>query len=142
MKKLIILVVILGLAFAGYKYFSAPIKGDEAGGVNIILIDETGKVVSNVEYDFQTEVNLFTFMNEHYSLSCADSGYKTDDTCSFTMLESHVLLVVDDVESTWTGSFIQIIIDEIPSEYGIDRIMLKDNTTYTFKYVELGGASE
>lgn len=142
MKKIAILLVVFGLAFVGYKYFSSPIKGDHTGGVNVILIDESGVTVSNDNFDFDTEITLFDFVDNHYNLSCADTSYKPDDTCSFTMLNSHILLSIGEIETSWTGSYIQILVDDIPSEYGIDRIMLKDNTSYTFKYVDLGGASE
>jgi len=141
MKKVIILIISIVAAYAGVMYFSASINGDSEGGITIILKDDNGDIVSTESYQFTSEESLFNFIRSNYQVTCANSNYKPDSSCEFVMLESHVILEIDSLQTNWTGSYLQIFINDVPSQYGVDKIMLEDNTTYTFKYVDLGGGN-
>ena len=139
MKKIISVIVVLAISFFSYSYFSQPTTGDDEGGINIILIDESGDIVSEENYEFVEEKSLYELMDENYELTCASNTYKPDETCSFVALNNHILLGIDEVQTDWYGSYIQIIVNDVPSVVGVDSIMLEDETTYTFKYVDLDG---
>jgi hypothetical protein len=141
MKKILIVLVTIVAGYFAAIYFLEPVEGDIEGGVTIILIDEDGEVISDVRYDFEEETTLFQLLDREYDLACASSSYQPDETCSFVQLNSHILLEIDELKTNWTTSYIQIIIDDTPSNYGVDRILLTDNTSYTFKYVDLGGGN-
>lgn len=141
MKKILIVLVTIVAGYFAAIYFLEPVEGDIEGGVTIILIDEDGEVISDVRYDFEEETTLFQLLDREYDLACASSSYRPDETCSFVQLNSHILLEIDELKTNWTTSYIQIIIDDTPSNYGVDRILLTDNTSYTFKYVDLGGGN-
>jgi hypothetical protein len=141
MKKILIVLVTIVAGYFAAIYFLEPVEGDIEGGVTIILIDEDGEVISDVRYDFEEETTLFQLLDREYDLACASSSYQPDETCSFVQLNSHILLEIDELKTNWTTSYIQILIDDTPSNYGVDRILLTDNTSYTFKYVDLGGGN-
>lgn len=141
MKKIIIVVFVILAGYLSVSYFSTPSSGDSEGGITIILIDKEQNIISEETYLFESEITLFEFMQTRYDLGCANNSYRLDETCSFTMLDNHIILGIDDVVTDWTSSYIQIYIDDAPSEYGVDLIALKNNTTYTFKYVDLGGSN-
>ena len=142
MKKLLMIVVVLGLGFLGYAYTSTPASGDEQGGIHIEVIDETGNAIVNDYYQFEEETSLYEILQENYEIGCADSSYNLDTTCSFTALNNHMLLSVESVETDWYNSFLEIAVDGVKSQYGIDSIMLIDDTTYRIEYIALGGDVE
>lgn len=142
MKKVIIILAVLLAGFLGYEYFSQTTSGDTEGGITVQVIDESGEIVSERNFVFEEEQSLFELMNENYDLGCADSSYKLDEECEFIQLNSHMILKIDTVETDWYGSYLQILVNDVPSVYGADGVMLEDNTTYTFKYVDLGGGTE
>ena len=141
MKKVLIVLVVIIAGYFSAAYFLTPVEGDVEGGVTIILIDEFGNEISNETFDFESEMSLFELLNIEYDISCADSGYQADETCDFEQLGSHIILEIDELQTDWNSSYIQIFVGETASNFGIDRIMLEDNTTYVFKYVDLGGGN-
>lgn len=141
MKKFISLFIIVLIAFGAYTYFSQPIKGDDEGGVTVVLLDKSGAEISSDSYDFNNQQSLYDLVKNNYQIACASSSYQVDETCSFISLESHILLKINELDTNWSGSYIQIFVNGIPSEYGIDQVMLTDNSIYVFKYVDLGGGN-
>ncbi len=139
MKKIIIILVVLGISFVGYTYASTPLSGDVQGGIHIEVVDEVGVTIISDYYDFEEEVSLFDILQENYALGCADSGFKMDDTCSYKVLNNHMILAIEDVETDWYNSFLEITINGDESQYGVDSIMVEDDTVYTFTYTSLGG---
>lgn len=139
MKKIIMIITVLGLGLVGYMYTSTPLRGDEQGGVHIEVINDLGEVAISDYYEFTEETTLFDLLEQNYTVGCADSSYSVDYTCEYTTFNSHVILVVDDVETDWANSFLEITVDDVKSNYGVDLIMLEDDTTYTLTYTSLGG---
>jgi len=139
MKKIVIILVVLGFSFIGYTYASTPLSGDVQGGIHIEVIDETGETIINDYYVFEEEGSLFEILQENYSIGCADSSFQLDDTCSYEALNNHMILAIEDVETDWYNSFLEITIDGEKSQYGVDSIMVEDETVYTFTYTSLGG---
>jgi hypothetical protein len=141
MKKIILIIAILVIGYFGYSYFSTPLSGDDEGGVQIVLIDEQGIKIFEDYYEFTEETSLYDLMRENYDIACADSNYHLDESCNSVAFGSHVILQIESVTTDWYTSFLEISIDDVPSQYGIDQIMITDDTTYTFRVTSLGGAS-
>jgi hypothetical protein len=142
MKKVIVLVVIVAIGFFGYDFFSRLPEADEMGNFTIILVDENGDIVHNEVHEFYQETGLFDVLDQQYRVGCANLSYQIDETCETVFPNGHVLLKIDDIETDWYGSYIQIYVNDLPSEYGIDQIMVNNGDVYKFVYVDLGGGSE
>lgn len=139
MKKLIMILIVLGLGYIGYAYTSTPLSGDVQGGVHLLVIDQSGETVIDDYYEFENQTSLFDLLQENYTIGCADSSYEIDYTCEYAELNGHMVLSVNDVETNWYNSFLEITVDGVYSNYGADKIMLEDDTTYTLTYTSLGG---
>ena len=142
MKRVFASFMVVIAAIAGYLYFSqAQPEGDIEGGVTIILIDEEGVEISNVNYEFTEEMTVYEFLELHYEVGCADNDYKLSSTCEVVSLNSRIILKIDTLETNWTNNYIQIFVNDVPAVYGADQINLTDETVYQFKYTDLGGGN-
>jgi len=139
MKKLLIIIAVVGFGILGYTYASTPASGDTQGGIHIEVVDQEGNIVINDYYDFEEETSLFDILQENYEIGCADSSYNIDYTCDYKALNNHIILGIEGVETDWTNSFLEIKIDDEESQYGADLIMVLDETTYRLTYTSLGG---
>lgn len=139
MKKLLMIIAVVGIGILGYTYASTPASGDTQGGIHIEIVNQEGVIVINDYYDFKEETSLFDILQANYEIGCADSSYSMDYTCEYIVLNNHMILGVEDVETDWWNSFLEITIDDVESQYGSDSIMLLDNTTYRLTYTSLGG---
>ena len=139
MKKLLMIIVVLGIGFIGYTYASTPASGDTQGGIHIEIVDQEGVMVIDDYYDFEEETSLYDTLQDNYTIGCADSIYNLDLTCEYKALNNHMILSVEAVETDWWNSFLEITVDGVKSQYGADSILLKDDTTYRLTYTSLGG---
>jgi len=142
MKKGIVLVIVIAISFFGYIFFSRLPEGDELGTIKIVIVDEEGNQIYQGVHEFDDESSLFDLLFDEFEVGCANYSYTVDETCSTVFPQGHVLLKVEEIETDWYGSYIQIFVNDVPSEYGVDHIMLKDGDVYRFAYVDLGGGSE
>ena len=133
---------VLYFSIVGYLYTSTPASGDEQGGIHIEVVDQNGVIVVNDYYDFEEKISLFDILNENYQIGCADSSYNIDYTCEFEVLNNHMILAIESVETDWYNSFLEITINGVESQYGVDSIMLEDDMVYRLQYTSLGGVSE
>lgn len=139
MKKLLMIITVIGLGFIGYTYASTPASGDSQGGIHIEVVDQEGTIIISDYYDFEEETSLFDILQENYEIGCADASYEMDYTCEYTAWNNHIILGVESVETDWWNSFLEITVDDVKSQYGADSIMLIDETTYRLTYTSLGG---
>ncbi len=139
MKKFLISFVVVFVITVIYLVFSQPIQGDNLGTVTIQVVDQYGEIVINDEISFSEEMSLYKLLEEEYEIGCGSASYSLDETCSFESINGHIVLKIDTVSTDWYNSYLKIIINEIDSNYGIDRIMLEDETVYKFEYISIGG---
>ncbi len=140
MKKMILSFIVIAISASLYFYFSqASDDGDKLGEITIKVYDENNSLVIEDTISFTDENTLFDVLTENYTIGCADRHYKIDYDCEFISINSHIILAINDVETDWYGSYLQIFIDGSPSNYGVDLINITDNSVYEFKYVDLGG---
>lgn len=139
MKKFIVIIVVLGLSFIGYTYASTPLSGDNQGGIKIEVVNDLGEVIIRDSYEFKEETSLYDILHQNYSVGCANSSYELDYSCEYESFNSHIILAIDDVETDWYNSFLEITINGENSVYGVDSIMVEDDTTYKLTYTSLGG---
>jgi len=139
MRKIIMIIIVLGLSFIGYTYASTPLSGDDQGGIKIEVVNDLGEVVVRDSYDFIEETSLYDILHDNYTVGCASSSYDLDYSCNYESFNSHIVLAIDDVETDWYNSFLEITINGEKSVYGVDSIMVEDDTTYKFTYTSLGG---
>ncbi len=138
MKKLLYSIIVLAFGITVFYLFSQPQNGDIAGDVTIILIDENETVLSTNVLSFTSEMSLYDLISQEYQIKCAGSNYQVSDSCDTVLFNSHVILTIDELDTDWTNSFIRIYVNDVPSQYGIDLIMLKDQNIYKFVYTEVG----
>ena len=139
MKKVIISIIVLLSLTVIFFYFSQPQSGDNQGVITVRVIDQDNNVVIDDEITFTEEVSLFEILQDNYDIGCANSSYIIDYTCSFKQLNSHIVLGIEDMETDWYGSYLQIFINDEASIYGVDLILVEDETIYEFRYIDLGG---
>lgn len=104
------------------------------GSITIVVIDESETVVINDHYQYLEGDTLFSILNTHYELGCANRSYQLSDVCEPVSLGSRVLLKIDDIVTNWSNSYLAIYIDDIYSVKGLDYILLEDGSTYKFVY--------
>ena len=140
MKKISITMAVLSIFVIAFFSLNSPVnKANSSGFVLIRLLDEDGRVVVDETYEFEEGMTLFNVLNDNLDIACADRSYDIDYSCDYTSFNNHIILKIEDVETNWFGSYLQIFIGDEPSNYGIDSIEIVDGTVYTFKYVDLGG---
>lgn len=139
MKKIILslvaIVILAGSTFAISHYKNQDIEGS----ISIVLIDEFGDTISNIEYDFTSEDTLFGLLDENYELGCANSSYSLSSNCESGLFSSRVLMKIDSIETDWMNTYIAIYENDDYSLVGIDFIALNDGDIFVFKYKEVGG---
>ena len=122
MRKIIMIIIVLGLSFIGYTYASTPLSGDDQGGIKIEVVNDLGEVVVRDSYDFIEETSLYDILHDNYTVGCASSSYDLDYSCNYESFNSHIVLAIDDVETDWYNSFLEITINGEKSVYGVHYV--------------------
>jgi hypothetical protein len=138
-KKVLISIAALGLIIGSFLALSYFDFSDTEGTITITLIDEIGDIISNKDFDFNSEDTLFDLLNKNYELGCTDSGYRLSTLCEPKLVGSRVLLKIDDLETDWINSYIAIYENGEYSVLGIDYISINDGDTFIFEYKLVGG---
>lgn len=139
MKKLLITVILLIVATGSLFYFSQTKKQDVAGEITILIVDDIGDTISNQTLQFTTEDTLFSIMNLHYNIGCANGSYQLSTSCDTVIFGSRVILKIDNIETDWQNSYISIYENGEYATAGIDSIALNDGDEFRFEYTSLGG---
>lgn len=144
LKIFISLVLFTALAFTLY-YISdrstdnVNTGGPVAGHIQFELYDDQENRLINERLEYYQEDTLFSLLDRHYTLVCADKDYKPDETCSYRFINGRVILALNDVETDWTHSFLSIYINESMALRGISLIIPEDGDTISIRKTKVNG---
>ncbi|MFP4478170.1 MAG: DUF4430 domain-containing protein [Candidatus Izemoplasmatales bacterium] len=108
---------------------SEPPQGD----IYFKLYDEKQDLVIDDTLSFYKDDTLFTLMNRHYDLVCADKNYQADDTCSHKFIYGRILLGIEDVQTNWYDTVLSIYVNDSLSTKGVSLIELSDGDVITIR---------
>lgn len=139
LKILISIFIAIGLGFAIYSvYEQSPnnIPTDELiGEIHFMLYDESQTLVVDDQLSIYRNDTLFTLLNRHYDLVCADNQYQADSSCSYRFVQGYALLGIDDVITDWHSTFLSIYINDKIALTGVSGIEPKDDDTIEIKVI-------
>lgn len=141
MKKLVLIIIVMAFAAAGFLMSEIFMAGDEEGTIDIVLIDENGDTLQDISVSFGEDDTLLSILEEHFDVECADISYQPS-TCENHPLLGNVVLSLDDVETDWFNTYIAIYVNNEYSTYGVDDIPLEDESEYRFEHSIVEGAFE
>jgi hypothetical protein len=107
--------------------------GEARGEIEFKLYDESQSLVIDDELLFYDDDTLYTILLRHYDLTCADSQYQPDDSCSFKFIHGYALLGIDDVLTNWYTSFLSIYVNGEVAIKGVSLIEPRDGDLIEIK---------
>lgn len=120
------------LACAGLVFWLWPEATSQEGFVTIQIMDR-GVLIREVEAELFEDDVLFDVLERHFDVVCATPSYSTDGSCQPRLIVGRsggrVLLSLDELETDWFSDFLQIRLNEIPAQYGVDTLVLEDGDT-------------
>lgn len=126
-KRLFLSFVVLGCA--GLVFWLWPNPSSQEGHVTIQIMDR-GVLIREVEAELFEDDVLFTVLERHFNLVCATPGYGSDLSCQPRLIMGRtggrVLLGIDGLETDWFSYFLQIRLNGMPAQYGVDTLVLED----------------
>jgi len=128
MKRIFVSLLAIGVLISVGFFFGRTFQAPEAGVITIILIDDDVER-SKATWPFEQGDTLYDILERHYTIYCADRSYQIDASCApvmFSEITGRVLLGIDELESNWTDTFIQIQINGVPSPLGMDQLEFTD----------------
>jgi hypothetical protein len=130
------------MATSYFVYFSflTPSDNDsDSGYVSIVLMDESNTIIIDDVHYFEGTVTLYELLQSEYDIACASPNYAIDYDCGFTMLNSHIILGIEEIETDWINTYLKIYINDEESNFGVDLIYLNDESEYVFIVTQVGG---
>lgn len=128
--RILYTVAVLGILFLGLMWIADPFS-DEAGTLELKVLDEEGDTVIDETYAFDEDDTLFTVIDQHHETVCADRSYDPDPSCEVTFGDrGRVLLGVDSVMTDWTDTFLYLEVNGDMANYGVDTVPLEDGNEY------------
>lgn len=128
MKRIgLTLIAITILSITGL-VFGAQFQANMDGEVTIILIDGETEISRNT-HAFNEGDTLYDLLSKNYQIYCADRNYQKDDMCApvaFAEITGRILLGINDLESNWSDTFIQIQLNGAPATAGMDQLQFTD----------------
>ncbi|QWC00670.1 hypothetical protein KHQ88_03630 [Mycoplasmatota bacterium] len=103
------------------------------GEIIFSLYDGNDELIINDTLVFYEEDNLFTLLNRHYDLVCADSRYEPDETCSYKFLYGRIILEIETVDSDWYSTVLSVYVNGTLSNKGVSLINLNDQDHITIR---------
>lgn len=130
--KIALSIVALAIMVLTVIWLTAHRGATEAGRINIRVIDAQGEVIIDdwIDYDVTDENGHKTTMRLILS-----SQYDIEVRNGF-------LVRIETVEADGRDYFIKILINCIPSNYGIDQMKFKDGDVISFVYARVGGSDD
>jgi hypothetical protein len=128
MKRILVSLLAIGVLLSVGLFFGRTFQAPEAGVITIVLVDDDVER-SKATWPFEQGDTLYDILSRHYTIYCADRSYQIDPSCApamFSEITGRVLLGIDDLESNWTDTFIQIQINGVPSPLGMDQLEFTD----------------
>ncbi|MFP4078257.1 MAG: hypothetical protein ACOCU5_00325 [Bacillota bacterium] len=130
--RIVYTVAVVGLIFLVLMWVSDPFS-DEEGSLDLVVYDTDETVVVDETYAFYEDDTLFSVMDRHHDLVCADRGYDPDPTCEAEFGHyGRVLLGIDDILTDWDNTFLYLEVDGAMAHRGIDTVELDDGSEYVW----------
>lgn len=101
----------------------------QGAGMLTITLSEAGEVIREQNHSFTEEDTLYTVLNAHYAIQCADESYAPTETCNpmdYTGLEGRILMHIGPLETDWVTTYIEISLNGDKASYGMDQLPLND----------------
>jgi len=130
-----VMVIILGVMiyFLNTQSPSEITTEEKIGEIHFRLYNEDDTLVIDDMLNLYHDDTLFTILNRHYDLVCADRNYQPDDTCSYSFINGYVLLGIDDIESDWYTTVLSIYVNGDLAVEGVSGIDPKDGDVITIR---------
>lgn len=128
--------VILAAALFLYDLSLEP----NAAGTLTLTLSEAGVLIHESNHTFTEDDSLYTVLEANYDIQCADASYAPTDVCeplSFSGVEGRILMHVNELETDWFTSYIEISVNGNKANYGIDQLPLKDGDIIDLNAVSL-----
>jgi hypothetical protein len=114
--------------FIGASFFlGRQFQAESSGTLTIVLVAE--EEISRQQVSYQEGDTLYDILTAHYTVYCANAQYLPDETCEilfYTRFSGRILLGIDDLMSNWTDTYIQIQINGVKAEEGMDQLKFTD----------------
>lgn len=123
----VILVFALGAVFFLVDMQSPEevLTDEVVGQVRFKLYDRSDELVIDDDLDIYKDETLYSLLNRHYDLVCADAFYQADPTCSYKSIYGYALLEIEDVKTNWYGSNLSIFMNGSLATLGVSNIKLQ-----------------
>jgi hypothetical protein len=128
MKRILLSLLAIGVLIGVSFFFGAPFQAPAAGVITIVLIDGDTEISRDV-HAFNEGDTLYDILSRNYTIYCADHNHQKDETCTptkFLEITGRVLLGINELESNWTDTYIQIQINNVAPEKGMDQLEFTD----------------
>jgi hypothetical protein len=131
LKIVITIVMLIALTgvFLWLNQASSPEEietNDSIGSIQFRLIDENENIVIDDQINIYQGDTLYTVLDRHYEIVCADRQYRPDPSCSHRFLNGYVILGIEGIDSNWIDTVLSIYVNDSLSNYGVSMIDLED----------------
>ncbi|MFW6298381.1 MAG: hypothetical protein ACOC14_01750 [Bacillota bacterium] len=125
-------VVVVGLVFITFIWVSDPFS-NEAGTLDLLVYDADDEKIIDETYTFDEEDTLFTVMDEHHEMVCADRSYEPDPDCETEFGNyGRILLGIEDIMTDWNNTFLYLEVNGTQANRGMDTVELEDGNEYAW----------
>lgn len=139
MRKIWVTIGSMVLLAAALFIYDLSLEPNSAGTLTLTL-SEAGVLVQEADHNFTEDDTLYTLLERHYDIACADPSYAPSDACeplSFSGVEGRILMHVNELETDWFTSYLEISVNGNKANYGIDQLPLKDGDIIDLNAVSL-----
>jgi hypothetical protein len=133
MKRIVLSLFAIIILISSGLFFGTQFIAQTDGDITIVLMDDDTEI-SRQNHAFKSGDTLYDILSANYEIYCANRQYQKDEACdpvTFTDITGRVLLGIDDLESNWTDTFIQIQINGTPATAGMDQLAFADQDVIT-----------
>jgi len=141
LKILLSLILLVGLGLTYYAVSDQTPKTvnteEGIGEIQFQLYNEFDEIQVDDELVLYEDDTLFTILNRHYDLVCANQHYQPDDSCSYQFLYGYIVLGIENVETNWYGDFLSIYVNGKVAVKGVSGIYPKDGDVIEIKVISV-----
>lgn len=139
MQKVFVTLAMMAIMAIALFLYDQSLENSTAGTLTITLSD-AGETIHEASHPFTEDDTLYTLLDAHYEIRCADANYQPSDRCeslSFTGVEGRILMHVNELETDWFTSYIEISLNGQKANYGMDQLPLDDGDWVDLNAVQL-----
>lgn len=139
MRKVFVTIGAMVVLAVALFFYDQSLEARSAGTLTLTL-SEAGRVIHEAEHSFSETDTLYTLLDEHYEIQCANAMYEPSETCealNFSGVEGRIILHVNELETDWFTSYIEISVNGNKANYGIDQLPLNDGDDIDLNAVSL-----